>query len=423
MQGAKILMSQQQLQRYRIMGLVESGKLTLREAAEKMGLSYRQAKRICKRVREKGAQGLLHGNAGRSPQHRISEEVRQKLLTLSRETYSEFNDRHFCEQLREREGIFVGRETVRKLRRETGILPKRKRRPPRHRKRRPRRPQEGCMVIWDGSPHRWFGPNHPPCCLMLAMDDATGAVLAARFFSFEGTEGYLWLLREVVTHYGIPLSIYQDRHGTLKRNDSHWTLDEELAGRQDPTQVGQALYALGIQPIFALSAQAKGRIERAFNTLQDRLVAELMRAGIASIESANPFLKRYLTPHNRRFAVRAEKTEKAWLPVPEGLDVARVISFYYRAKVALDNTVRLHGLAFDIPPGPQGRSYAHAQVEARQLLDGSWKIYYHDRLIAKHGSTALHEPIRALPRNRSKQKSEWWVYQSSAQPIYDPPFR
>jgi len=278
------------------------------------------------------------------------------------------------------------------------------------------------MVLWDGSPHRWFGPDSPPCCLMAAIDDATGAILAARFFPFEGTEGYLWLLRQIVTRYGIPISIYQDRHGSLKRNDDHWTLEEELAGRQEPTQVGQALRALGIQPIFALSPQAKGRIERLFGTLQDRLGAELDLAKATTPQQGNTLLPTFLRRFNRRFAIAARQSEKAWRPVPKTLDVDRAISFHYPAKVGLDNTVRLGELLLDIPPGPLGRSYAKARVEVRQLLNGSWKVYHQDRLIAKHPSTALQEPIRALRRNRShapEVKSYNWVYQASAQPIYD----
>jgi transposase len=399
--------------------------MTVKEAAGRMGVCYRQARRICKRVREKGAQGLLHGNAGRPPQHRISEELRRAILDLSGQKYAEFNDRHFGEELGEEEGIRIGRETVRKIRRAAGLLPKRKRRLSRHRKRRERRAQEGSMVLWDGSPHRWFGPDHPACCLMAALDDATGAILAARFFSFEGTEGYLWLLRQIVTRYGIPLSIYQDGHGSLKRNDSHWTLEEELAGQQEPTQVGRALRALGIQAIFALSPQAKGRIERLFGTLQDRLGAQLNLAKVTTLQEGNDFLSAYVPRFNRRFAVPPAQSEKAWRSVPKTLDVDRAISFYYPAKVGQDNTVRVGTMLLDIPPGPKGRSYAQAGVEVRQLLDGSWRVYYHDRLIAKHRSTAIREPIRALPRNRSAAKgvkSYSWVYLASAQPTYDPPF-
>jgi transposase len=422
MKGEKIELSQRQLQRFRVMGFVEVGRITLREAAGKMGLSYRQAKRIWKRVRAKGAQGLMHGNTGRSPQNRIPDKTKKKVLALSCQKYTEFNDRHFEEQLTEEEGIILGRETVRKVRREAGILPKRKRRAKRHRKRRERRAQEGWMVLWDGSPYRWFGPNHSPCCLMAALDDATAAILAARFLPFEGTEGYLWLLWQMVTLYGIPISIYRDRHGCLKRNDDHWTLEEELAGRQEPTQVGQALKALGIQPIFALSPQAKGRIERLFEILQDRLGAELALAKVTTLLPANAFLPAFVKRFNRRFAASPQQPEKSWRPVPENFDLDRAISFRYPPTVGLDNTVRLGEILLDIPPGPHGRSYAKARVEVRQLLNGSWKVYYQDRLLAKHSPTALREPIRSLPRNKWKAKgtkSDNWIYQASAQPIYD----
>ena len=425
MKGDNILMSQEQLQRLRVIGLVEAEKISLREAAEKMGVCYRQAKRVGKRVREEGAQGLIHGNTGRCPINRVSDKLRERILELSAQKYEAFNDRHFGEELLEVEGIALGRETVRKIRREAGISPKRKRRPSRHHKRRERRSQEGSMVLWDGSPHTWLGLDQAPGCFMAALDDATGKILAARFFSFEGTEGYLWLLRQIVTRYGIPLSIYQDRHGSLKRNDDHWTLEEELVGRQEPTQVGRALREFGIQPIFAFTPQAKGRIERLFGILQDRWGAELSLTPVKTLAEANALLPRLISRYNRRFALPARQSEKAWRPIPQTFDVDRAISFHYPAKVGLDNTVRLGALLLDIPPGPYGRSYAQARVEVRQLLNGSWRVYYQSVLIAKHPSTALRDPLRALARKRSPAKgtkSYHWVYPSSAQPIYDYPF-
>jgi len=419
MEGDKITLSQKQLQRLRVMSLVEAGKITLKEAAEKIGRSYRQAKRIWRRVKEEGGKGVIHGNTGKPSNHRTPEELQEKVLQLSQNRYGMFNDTHFTEMLTEREEIRLSRETVRKIRREAGIGPKRKRRGKKHRKRRERKAQEGLMVLWDGSPHPWLGPNHSPCCLMAAMDDANGALLAARFFPFEGSYGYLWLLQKLVNQNGIPVSIYQDRHGALHRNDDHWTLEEQLAGRQELTQVGQALAALGIHPIFALSAEAKGRIERLFGTLQDRLIAELCLAGIRTMEEANEFLEStFIKAFNRRFAVSSRQSEKAWRKVPQNLDVNRAISFRYPSKVGLDNTVRLGGLVMDIPPGPQGRSYAKAKVEVRQLLDGSWKIYYQDHLIAKHPSTAVKEPLRALKRTNGHMKGitpYTWVYLASAQ--------
>jgi transposase len=423
MEQEKILMGQKQLQRWHLMKMVEVGKITLREAGEKIGVSYRQAKRIGRAIRERGIKGLVHGNRGRPSNNRLKESLREKVLKLSREVYWDFNDIHFTEKLRECEGIDLNRETVRTLRREAGIEPKRRRRAPGHRKRRERKAQEGAMVLWDGSPHHWLGPDHPACCLMAAIDDATGKLLVARFFPFEGSSGYLWLLRELVKRYGIPLVMYHDRHGALHRNDSHWSLEEQLAGRQEPTQVGLALEALGIESIAALSPQAKGRIERLFGTLQDRLIAELGLEGVQSLEAANRFLKIFISRFNRRFAVCPRESEKAWRKVPLELDLDRMISFRYRSVVGNDNSVRIGGLILDLPPGPHRRSYAKAHVEVRQLLNGAWRVYYQDQVIAKHPSTELRDPVRAIKHSRHIKGAshEQWVYWASAPPSQAPP--
>ncbi len=420
MEGEKLLLSQRQLQRWHLMKMVEVGKITLKEAGEKIGVCYRQAKRIRRVLREKGMRGLIHGNTGRPSHHRLSEMLGQKVLQLSRKVYHDFNDTHFTEKLREKGGIVLSREAVRGIRRKAGIGPKRRRRGKKHRKRRERMAQEGWMVLWAGSPHLWFGSEYPPCCLMAAMDDAKGKVLAAQFFPFEGSAGYFWLLKHMVKTYGIPVSIYQDCHGTLHRNDDHWSLEEQLAGRQDPTQVGLALEALGIEPIFALSPQAKGRMERLFGVLQDRLTAELRLAGITTMPEANVFLKSFIKRFNHRFSINPRESQKAWRKVPQELDLDRIISFRYRTVVGNDNTVRLGGLIFDIPPGPHRRSYAKEKVEVRQLLNGSWRIYHQDQLIAKHPSTRLNEPIRALRRRKYRArgvKDYNWIYLASAQTI------
>lgn len=417
METEKILMGQKQLQRWHLIKMADGREITLKEAGEKMGVSYRQAKRIRGAIRDKGMRGLVHGNRGRPSKRRIDESIREKVLRLSKERYWDFNDSHFTEKLQKSEGVVLSRETVRRLRRASGQGPKRKRRGPQHRKRRERKAQEGWMVLWDGSPHRWFGLERMPCCLMVAMDDATGKILAARFFPFEGSSGYLWLLKEMVKRHGIPISLYQDRHGALHRNDSHWTLEEQLAGRQEPTQVGLALERLGIEPITALSPQAKGRVERLFATLQDRLMAELRLKGIDTIEGGNAYLESgFLTEFNRRFAVKPRESVKAWREVSRDLDLDRIISFRYGSVVGNDNSVRIGGLVLDIAPGPGRRSYATANVEVRQLLNGSWRVYYQDRLIGKHPSTQLRDPVRALVHKRRIKgaSSEQWVYAASA---------
>lgn len=274
------------------------------------------------------------------------------------------------------------------------------------------------MVLWDGSPHRWFGPDRDPCCLMASMDDATGNPVAARFFPSECSVGYLWLLKSMIQHYGIPLVIYQDRHSALKRNDDNWSLEEQLRGEQDPTQVGGALKALSIEAIYALSPQAKGRIERLFGTFQDRLSAELSLAGITEIPEANEFLDtQFLASFSAQFARPPAKSQKAWRPRPRELDLDRICSLRYEATVGNDNAVRLGGMVIDIPEGPHRRSYAKARVEVRQLLDGSWRVYYADTIIAVHTTTELREPIKTLRRRKKSAKAAskyHWAYAASA---------
>jgi transposase len=411
-------MSQRERQRYHLLWMVLEGRITLKGASERMGVSYRHAKRLKGRFRLEGAKGLVHGNRGRRSPHALDDRLRECIIELSKGRYAKFNDTHFTEKLKEVEGIVVSRETVRTLRRACGIRPKRKRRSKRRHKRRQRKAQEGMMVLWDGSPHRWFGKERPSCCLMAAIDDATGKLLEAFFIPYECSLGYLKLLEKIVTRYGIPLSIYQDRHSALRRNDTNWTLQEQLAGEQEPTQVGWALKDLGITPIFALTPQAKGRVERLFGVLQDRLIAEMDLCHIKEIEKANIFLQEvFIKDYNRRFCVEPEDSEEAWQRVPEELDIKRTISFRYQAVVGNDNAVRLGDVIIDIPEGTGQRGYAKTRVKVYQLLDGSWQVYYKDKPIAKTKPTPLREPIRARPRRRSKYKAateEQWIYLASA---------
>lgn len=419
MEGRYIGISEQGIQRYRVLKLVLENRLSLSEAASVMGVSYRQAKRLKKAVEDQGARGLVHGNTGRAPANKIDEDVRARVLELSAEKYGSFNDRHFTEMLSEKEEITLGRETVRLLRRESGAPPKRKRRPRKHHKRRPRKAAEGTMILWDGSPHHWFGRDYPPCCLMAAIDDATSSVVGLVFTGVESSHSYLLLLREVIDRRGIPLSIYHDRHSALKRNDDNWSLEEQLAGFQEPTQVGRVLGELGIESICAQSPQAKGRVERLFGTLQDRLVASMEANGIKDIDSANEYLRSYyIDKHNQQFSVSPEDCVSAWRGVRSVVDIKKVLAFRYEASIGNDNAIRLGGIVIDVPAGPGGRGYAGLRAEVRQLLDGSWRVYYNDKLIAQAPATEVTEPIRTLRRRKGlKAASEaHWVNAASAPP-------
>jgi transposase len=189
-------MSQKERQRHHLLQMVLDGKSTLKDAGKRMGVSYRHAKRLKKRFITEGAKGLVHRNRGRPSPKALNRQLTERIIELSQDKYTNFNDTHFTEKLREIEGISVGRDTVRRLRRTNGIKPKRRRRPKKHFKRRPRSLQEGMMVLWDGSPHRWFGKEEPPCCMMAAVDDATGRLLEAFFVPYECSFGYLKLYRQ-----------------------------------------------------------------------------------------------------------------------------------------------------------------------------------------------------------------------------------
>ena len=215
------------------------------------------------------------------------EPLRSEVLRLAQTRYPDANHTHLSELLREREGIEIGRTTLRRILVATGLKSPRRRRPPRHRVRRQRMPREGMLIQVDGSHHRWLGDDGPPFALLLAVDDATGIVVNALFCEQENTRDYFLLMRELLQRYGIPIALYTVRHSVFKN-----VLGSGRAGA--PTQFSRAMDELGIQMVFALSPQAKGRVERTAGTFQDRLVTEHRLAGAVTIKEASALLKEFL---------------------------------------------------------------------------------------------------------------------------------
>lgn len=393
-------MSQKQWKRLDVVRRLERGELTGVEAGEVLGVSERQVRRLRRAIEKRGKGAVIHGNTGRKPWNRVGEETRKQLIDLARKKYAGFNDQHLTEKVGEVEKLQISRRSVQRILREAGIGSVHKHRAAKHRKRRERKAAEGMMALWDGSPHDWLEGRGPRLCLMGAVDDATGDLLpGARFVEQESTAGYLWVLKGMVEGKGIPLSIYMDKHSSLRRNDDHWTLAEELAGKQGPTQVGRALLELGIEGIYANSPQAKGRVERRWEMDQDRLCSELRLAGASNAEQANQVLEKYRLASNQRFSVPARERTSVWRSLRKGMDLDRVCSLRYEAKVGNDNAVRFGGRVFDIPPGPGKRSYAGKHVWIHQLLDGSWRIYFKDDVIAQAKATEVTE-LRALRQRK-----------------------
>ncbi len=362
-------------QRAHVLARLLKGKVDRDEAALLLGLSDRSIRRLTGRLVADGPAGLVHGNVGRRPANAIDPTLAAKVVAFAENGYAGLNDTHLCELLAEREGLVLSRPTVRRILRGAGIASPRPRRAPRFRSRRARRTAEGMLMQLDGSPHHWFGADGPECSLLGAIDDATSKVVAAVFREQEDAAGYLTVLAQVLTGYGVPVAAYSDRHSVFWiKPRAGETLEDEQGRERMPTQLGRALAELSVEVIFAGSPQAKGRIERLWNTFQDRLVAELRLAGITDVAGANAFLPGYLERHNARFAVAPADASAAWRPLPDGLAVDDVCCLKYARHVAGDNTIVHEGVVVQLPPKIRG-SYAHLRVEVRHHLDGSISVH------------------------------------------------
>src|SRR5689334_6556922 len=279
--ASSVTLTPRQQHRLAVLNRLVAGHCTASEAAQLLGLSERTIWRLKAAYERQVAAALVHGNRDRPKSWALPEDLRDRVRTLVAERYADCNDTHITELLAREHEIFLSRPSVRRILRSGGSAAPHPRRAPRHRRRRDRYAQEGMLLQIDGSPHQWFGPDQPRCTLQAAIDDATSRVVAAVFRAQEDAHGYFLLLRQVLTTYGIPEALYHDRHSIFQRNPhDRWTVAEELAGAKDPTQFGRALVELGIGSIPARSPQAKGRIERLWGTLQDRLVPELRLAGL-----------------------------------------------------------------------------------------------------------------------------------------------
>ena len=344
-------------------GLLEAaleGRMSNVQGARSMRVSLRQFQRVKGRFAAEGVAGLVHRLRGRPSPHRLAAAIHARAVALLQGPYAGLNDCHLTEKLREVEGLPLSRSTVRRLRRGAGVPATRRRRGREGRMRRTPEAQMGALVPLDASLFPWLGDRGPQLTLHGAIDDATGTGLALYFRPHEDLHGYATLLRLLCTTYGLPLALYGDRLGVFVRNDPHWTLEEELRGAQDPTHFGRILQEFGIGYIAAHSPQAKGRIERFWQTLQDRLVSELRLRGISTLEGANAFLPIFLADLNPRFARVPADAAAAWRPVPR--DLAAVLSCRYTRTVAPDNTVRLGPRWVQLP---RRRSYAGRRVEVR----------------------------------------------------------
>lgn len=309
-------MSKQEARRLVVIEQVINKQITQGRAAELLGLSLSRIKVLTKQVRTCGTQAVVHGNVGRSPVNTKAQDIRKLILELYTTTYQGFNFTHFTEKLQEIHHLQVSRPTVYRILTQAGISSCRTlRRPKQHHRRQPK-PREGELVQLDASKHDWFS-NGGYSYLHGAIDDATSRVLALCFAEEELTEAYFDIMWDINASYGLPLAVYTDARTIFinTRGEDKLSIEQQLAGiNPRQTQFSRAMNDIGVHMHIASSPEAKGRIERLWGTLQDRLIKELRLAGISSIEQANAWLPSFIKTHNRKFSRSAKEAQPAFRP-------------------------------------------------------------------------------------------------------------
>jgi hypothetical protein len=386
-------LSTKHLRRAEILTRLLAGRLSTMEAAQLLGLTTRQARRLRSRYVAEGVSALVHGNTGRAPANRTEQATVERLRSLcgADGTYHDFNVSHLVDVLARDQGLCLPRSTLRRLLLDEAIRSARAPRGEVKRQRRERRSQEGALLQIDGSPHDWLEARGPRMSLLGAIDDATGKLVYASFRPTEDQAGYLLMLRSLAHTHGLPEALYHDRH-TILRSPKEPTIEEELAGRHPMSQVQSVLAGLGVRSIAALSPQAKGRVERLWRTLQDRLTKELRLAGASTLDGANDFLPSFIHGFDARFSVAARDPVPAWRPVPAGFDFDYHFSTREERLVKRDHTVQWLGRCLQIVPAKGDPSLAGKRVAVHVTPEGAVLLYAGERRLAYRELAA--EPVR-----------------------------
>ena len=382
----RVIMSVKEHRRVSVIRQTREKKLTQVKAGTLLGLTPRHIRRLIERVAQAGDQGLAHRGRGKPSNRQIPEKVQTKALTLYAQRYGDVGPTLAAEKLAERHGITISAETVRGWLLAKGVTHFQRRKRP-HRAWRERKAHVGELLQLDGSHHDWLEGRGPRCVLMAYIDDASSRVLA-RFYEYEGTIPAMDSFRRYVTRYGIPLAVYADRHTTYQ-SPAKPTVEEQLAGREPLSQFGRALSELGVELIPAHSPQAKGRVERLFKTVQDRLVKELRLAGVSTLEAANRFLDGSLPIDTRRVSVQPAQPADLHRPRPASRELDRSLCIKTTRCLRRDWTVAHHGHLSQVQTNIRA---THVQVEER--VEGTRRMTHHGRPLALHAITS--RPMKAV---------------------------
>lgn len=372
-----ITLNARQQREVEILSRLESGVLDVATASELLGVGARQVRRLRVRYRQAGMAAVVHGNTGRAPANRTDSAVVERIVMLAgpEGKYHDLNASHLQEVLAEAEQIVIGRSTLDRLLKAQGVRRRAKPTPPVHRRRRVRRSAEGMLLQMDASPYAWLENRGPQAALLGVIDDATSKIVELLFRPSEDQEGYLLLLRNIALRHGLPMSIYHDRH-TILRSPKQPTIEQQLAGQPPMSQIQRVMAELGIESIPAYSPQAKGRIERLWGSLQDRLTKELRLANISSLEAANAFLPGFIARYNARFAQPAADPDSAWTPLPADLDLAYYFAIRETRTVRTDHCISFAGQVLQVLPGAQDPSLVGQRITVQRVPEGAIYLYH-----------------------------------------------
>lgn len=348
-----------------------------RAASERVGIGVRQFKRLVRLWKQHGDAGLVSRQRGRPSNNRLAAEPRERMAVLLRDHYADFGPTLAREKLLEREGIEVSAETVRRMQIDLGLWRPKRRRAKRVFQLRERRPRFGELIQIDGSPHAWLEDRGPRCTLIVFIDDATGRLTALHFALSETTRAYLEALRSHVLAHGRPLAFYSDRHGIFRVNA------KDAASGDGKTEFGHVAERLGIEPIHALTPQAKGRVERANQTLQDRLVKEMRLRDIATMAEAEAYLPMFMAAWNRRFAVAPRDGASAHRPwTGSAADLDAVLARREQRVLSKALTFCAGGSMYCVKIAGPGTALRGARVTLHHHRDGTMRVHYKDRVLA-----------------------------------------
>ena len=402
-----ILMSLREVKRLKVVQSAIEKQTTQKSAGLVLGVSDRQVRRLVRAVKEKGEVGIIHGSRGRPSPRRISAEIRERALSLYQDRYPDFGPTLAAEKLLELDGIKISDETLRRWLLEAGLWQKRRKRSP-YRRWRQRKECFGEMVQMDGSHHAWLEGRGPELVLMGYIDDATNSTYG-RFYDYEGTMPAMDSFRSYVKKYGLPISVYLDRHTTYKspKKLTEW---EKIEGVEPLSQFERALKELGVEVIHALSPQAKGRVERLFGVLQDRLVKEMRLRGITTKDAANELLKKYLPCYNKKFKVCPANEADAHVRLPEDVNLDQYLCIKTGRSIRNDNTLAHDGRLYQIDE-PRGK-----KVVVEEKIDGSIHI------MSKGTALRYHE-IAERPKKEKDAQEDQRIYNRPQKPSKDHPWK